>query len=207
MNDTPINPTPLDSTEPTPAPAPEPTPIAEPTSMTEPAPVAEPVTEPAPIAEPVSTEAPATEPAPATEAPAAEPASATETPATEPAPAPVISSAPAPAATPAEEPKKKSSTLKIILIVVGILALITLLPVIFAVVTFIFAATADDPTLGTKEDFYKELETYNLVTAKDDEHPIKCMSFKTKSGETITIYGAKSSDCVHAGSVVSNSAF
>lgn len=187
MNDTPINPTPLDSTEPTPtpAPAPEPTPIAEPTSMTEPAPAAEPVTEPAPI-----------------ETPVAEP-----TPATEPAPAPVISSAPAPAATPAEEPKKKSSTLKIILIVVGILALITLLPIIFAVVTFILAATADDPTLGSKEDFYKELETYNLVTAKDDEHPIKCMSFKTKSDETITIYGAKSSDCAHAGSIISNSAF
>lgn len=189
MNDTPINPTPLDSTEPTPAPAPEPTPITEPTSMTEPAPietpVAEPGTEPAPIAEPASTEAPATEPAPA----------------------PVISSAPAPAATPAEEPKKKSSTLKIILIVVGILVLIALLPIIFAVVTFILAATADDPTLGTKEDFYKELETYNLVTAKDDEHPIKCMSYKTKSGETITIYGAKSSDCAHAGAVASYSDF
>ena len=153
--------------------------------MTEPAPVAEPVTEPAPIAEPASTEAPATDPTPV----------------------PIISSTPAPAATPAEEPKKKSSTLKIILIVVGILVLIALLPIIFAVVTFILAATADDPTLGSKEDFYKELETYNLVTAKDDEHPIKCMSFKTKSDETITIYGAKSSDCVHAGSVVSNSAF
>ena len=136
-----------------------------------------------------------------------------------------ITSTPDPAQTPTEPPKKDNSTLKVVLIVIGILAVIVLAPVIFAIMMFIKTAMEPVPTYSPltepdsskaldssdssdstpkKSALLKKLEQEGFVTEKDDNHPAKCQVVKD-GDSTYTVYGKTAGDCARVGTIVSGS--
>ena len=138
-----------------------------------------------------------------------------------PNPAP-ITSAPSPIQTPTEPPKKDNSTLKTVLVVVGILVVITLIPVAFAIIMFVKTAMEPVPTYtpptesnsselqdssdssSQKSALLKKLEDAGFVTEEDTKHPIKCQTVKD-GDKTYTVYGKTAGDCAHVGTIVSGS--
>ena len=141
-----------------------------------------------------------------------------------PNPAP-ITSTPDPAQAPTEPPKKDNSTLKVVLIVIGILAVIVLAPVVFAIMMFIKTAMEPVPTYSPltepdsskaldssdssdstpkKSALLKKLEQEGFVTEKDDNHPTKCQVVKD-GDSTYTVYGKTTGDCARVGTIVSGS--
>ena len=141
-----------------------------------------------------------------------------------PNPAP-ITSTPDPAQAPTEPPKKDNSTLKVVLTVIGILAVIVLAPVVFAIMMFIKTAMEPVPTYSPltepdsskaldssdssdstpkKSALLKKLEQEGFVTEKDDNHPAKCQVVKD-GDNTYTVYGKTAGDCARVGTIVSGS--
>ena len=144
-----------------------------------------------------------------------------------PNPAP-ITSTPDPAQAPTEPPKKDNSTLKVVLIIIGILAVIVLAPGVFASMMFIKTAMEPVPTYSPltepdsskaldssdssdssdstpkKSALLKKLEQEGFVTEKDDNHPTKCQVVKD-GDSTYTVYGKTAGDCARVGTIVSGS--
>lgn len=116
---------------------------------------------------------------------------------------------PAPTPNPAAETpeQKKANNRRVLIAAIIIAVVLILVPVIFAVITFINQATKDT-TSGSrvvtinKEYYAKDVSERGYSVYETDEFPIKCVTFRTKESYSLTIYGKSTAHCSNATTIV-----